>query len=188
MLPPKEAIENLEVFSSDFQLFQEELFLHNERCLDFNINPLSLLQTRTIEREITKHVTFVKTLKDYDEELKDLTATAWINFRTNIYYIDDFRSKWNKRIENFLEANSNYSSIVSSIKVDLQRLGDMIPILQFCSGDLFKEDHWTELLQGKMRLPPNINISNLLLRHFFDTGDILVDPNNAQFFRDLQIR
>jgi len=50
------------------------------------------------------------------------------------------------------------------------------------------QDHWTELLQGKLRLPATVRLENLTAGHFLLVLDRLSDPSMVQFVKHLQSR
>jgi dynein heavy chain 2 len=70
----------------------------------------------------------------------------------------------------------------------LEDIKHAMPALKYCRGDPFKEDHWTELLQGKLRLPSNVRLENLTCGHFLLALDRLADPSMVSFVKHLQSR
>lgn len=89
-----------------------------------------------------------------------------------------------------------------------------MPALKYCKSDAFKEviihpyyqhhhvlsghhrthvfiilqDHWTELLQGKLQLSKDIRVEKLRVEHFLSRLDILMEPATLSFVKSLQAR
>lgn len=51
-----------------------------------------------------------------------------------------------------------------------------------------KEDHWIELLQGKLKLPREVTKENVKVEHFLSKIDILIEPSTLPFVKNLQSR
>lgn len=63
-----------------------------------------------------------------------------------------------------------------------------MPALKFCRGDPFGEEHWTELLTGKLKLPREVKLVNLKLAHFLRALPILAEPATVAYVKQLQAR
>lgn len=50
------------------------------------------------------------------------------------------------------------------------------------------QDHWTELLQGKLQLSKDIRVEKLRVEHFLSRLDILMEPATLSFVKSLQAR
>ena len=63
-----------------------------------------------------------------------------------------------------------------------------MPALKFCRGEPFGEEHWAELLQGKLKLGRGVTLANLKVRHFLDSLPTLSDPTTVTYVKQLQAR
>lgn len=63
-----------------------------------------------------------------------------------------------------------------------------MPSLKFCRGEPFGEDHWCELLQGKLKLNKDVKLVNLKVEHFLLSLHILSEPTTVLYVKQLQAR
>jgi hypothetical protein len=110
----------------------------------------------------------------------------WINF-TNIYQLQDFATKWAEKVKASFTRGS-YDSVVEYIITNADRIKKSIPALKYCKSEAFKEDHWTELLQGKLQLPKDLRVEKLKVEHFLLKLDILMEPTTLTYVKNLQAR
>jgi hypothetical protein len=55
-------------------------------------------------------------------------------------------------------AKGSYDSVGEHIISTVEKMKKSIPALKYCQGEPFKEDHWTELLQGRLQLAKEVRI------------------------------
>ena len=79
-------------------------------------------------------------------------------------------------------------SISEHILTYIDKIKKSIPSLKYCRGEPFKEDHWTELLQGKLNLGRQVNRENVNVGHFMSRLDILSEPATLSYVKNLQAR
>ena len=125
-------------------------------------------------------------LKEYMAEEKTLSDEDWINF-TNIYVLQDFAAKWAESMKATFSRGS-YDSVAEYIVTKVERIKRSVPALKYCKSEAFKEDHWTELLQGKLQLPRDLRADKLKVEHFLSKLDILMEPATLSFVKNLQAR
>eukprot|EP00605_Chrysophyceae_sp_TOSAG23-4_P002934 GSChrysophyteH1.ASY1.ANO1.3229.1 assembled CDS len=118
-------------------------------------------------------------LKKYYEELNEINKQDWLMFSTNVYALQDFATKWQEELRASF-AKGSYDSVADHIITTVEKIKKCIPALKYCRGEPFKEDHWTELLQGKLRLPTDVRRENSL--------EILMEPSTLKFVKNLQAR
>jgi dynein heavy chain 2 len=63
-----------------------------------------------------------------------------------------------------------------------------MPALKFCRGEPFGEEHWAELLQGKLKLGRDVKLANLKVSHFLKALPTLADPATVTYVKQLQAR
>jgi dynein heavy chain 2 len=125
-------------------------------------------------------------LKEYLSELKVMSDEDWITF-TNIYVLQDFAAKWAENLKAVFTRGS-YDSVAEYIVTNVERIKKSIPALKYCKSEAFKEDHWTELLQGRLQLPRDLRADKLRVEHFLSKLDILMEPSTLTYVKNLQAR
>ena len=101
-------------------------------------------------------------LKEYYDELNLINVQDWLTFSVNVYVLQDFAMKWVEILKNNY-TNSKYDSVGEHIITTVEKIKKCIPSLKYCQGTPFKEDHWAELLQGKLQLNKDVKRDNLLV-------------------------
>lgn len=123
------------------------------------------------------------TLKLYYDELGVMSEQDWLTFSVNVYALQDFGTKWSELLK-----GSRGDSISEHILSAVDKIKKSIPALKYCRGEPFKEDHWTELLQGKLQLGRDIRRENVKVEHFLSRLDILMEPATLTYVKNLQAR
>ena len=87
-------------------------------------------------------------------------------------------------------AKGTYDQVADHIISTVDRIKKSIPALKYCRGEPFKEDHWTELLQGKLKLDREVRRENVKVEHFIrpDVLEILMEPTTLSFVKNLNAR
>jgi dynein heavy chain 2 len=85
-------------------------------------------------------------------------------------------------------AKGSYDSVAEHIISTVEKIKKCIPALKYCQGEPFKEDHWTELLQGRLQLAKEVKRENVKVEHFLSRLDILMEPSTLSFVKNLQAR
>ena len=129
-------------------------------------------------------------LRSYYDELQVLSDQDWLTFSTNVYTLQDFAAKWydNMKLNYRNATGGNLDVICDFIMNNTDQMKKCIPSLKYCRGEPFKEDHWTELLQGKLNLSKEIKRENVKLEHFLSRIYILLEPSTLTFVKNLQTR
>ena len=86
-------------------------------------------------------------LKEYNAELKVMSDQEWLSFSTNVYALQDFATQWHEKLKASFTKGS-YDNVIDYITTEIDKIKKSVPALKYCRGEPFKEDHWTELLQG----------------------------------------
>ena len=126
-------------------------------------------------------------LEDYYSEMKVISDQDWLTFSTNVYALQDFAQTWADSLKASF-AKGSYDGVAEHIISTVERIKKSIPALKYCRGESFKEDHWTELLQGRMQLGRDVRRENVKVEHFLSRLEILIDPATLTFVKGLQAR
>ena len=179
--------QNIVQLFSDFKRFEKEALQIRNIC--------SILGTKTPDFDLlddlknaTDNYFYAWNLyKEYNAELEKIFSVKWIDFRSKIYSIAEFASVWNERLNEY-EERSNVSYIIEFMRDNIDKLKAFESSLNYFNNEALKEDHWIELLQGKLNLPKDINVDNLMCRHLFDSIDTLIKPETVSYLKDLEAR
>jgi dynein heavy chain 2, cytosolic len=126
-------------------------------------------------------------LRDYYDELNIMNEQDWLTFSVNVYVLQDFAIKWSDMLKAAFTKGS-YDSVAEHISSTVEKIKKAIPALKYCQGEPFKEDHWTELLQGRLQLSREVKRDNVKVSHFLSRLDILMEPTMLSFVKNLQAR
>lgn len=126
-------------------------------------------------------------LKLYYDEYKAIADQDWLLFSVNVYSLQDFAVKWLETLKTSF-AKGSYSGVADHIFTTAEKIKKCVPALKYCRGEPFKEDHWTELLQGKLQLPREVRRENLKVDSFLSRLDILMEPSTLSFVKNLNSR
>ncbi len=126
-------------------------------------------------------------LKEFYKELDAMADQDWLTFSTNVYVLLDFAQKWLDNLKEKL-AQGTFDAVTEHIVTYSERMKKSTPALKYCRGEPFKEDHWTELLQGKLKMKSDVRRENVKVQHFLDKLDILMEPSTLSFVKNLQAR
>jgi len=179
-----EIVKSLDAFSQRLLVLRQEANNFQGTCTSFNIVELTdVSNLEVVKQDIERCTEDWYTIQDYNNELRTLSEQTWIYFRDDISRLQSFCQKWEPRLES-LKDNQRGAIYL----IDLPNIRALIPVLKFCIGDDFREDHWAELLQGKLQLPQTVRVENLKLVHFITMRDILQHSGTLLFLKDLQSR
>jgi dynein heavy chain 2 len=116
-----------------------------------------------------------------------MAGQDWLAFSTNVYVLQDVAQKWADTLK-ATYSSGIFDAVGEHIIGTVDKIKKSIPALKYCRGEPFKEDHWTELLQGKLKMPHTVRRENVLVQHFLDKLDILMEPGTLSFVKNLQAR
>lgn len=170
---------NINSLSKDFSLLESEARLILETCHDFQIQAPDLEVVNVLKDEVKSVQQRSHHLLEYSLSLDELRNKKWSSFQSNLSDLDDFVNKWSQVVKDWDDTAPD--SIIHQLKM----LESSIPALRHCRVDLFREDHWVELLQGKLRLPGSVRVDNLYFSHFMQSLEFLATPDAMKFTETL---
>lgn len=156
----------------------------NGEAASIAVEELTLTELETIESEIELFIKARNLANVYSAEFNALSGRMWISLRNDLVKISQFIIKWKRDV-------AQLDGVIDICNGDFQYLkeiGSIVPILKYCTGEDFKEVHWTELLQGRLQLSTAISIESLQFRHFIEAYEILLEPSSISYIEDLQNR
>eukprot|EP01035_Chromulina_nebulosa_P017590 gene17590-23160_t len=183
----QKIFNQLDDWKNQFSGLENQSVQLTESCAMFGMTKPRFEGLDVLSDDISSTCQSWDMLKDYFTEFNSISSQDWIAFSVNVYTLQDFAMKWSDLIKQSF--NKNGSSQVSDyIYETVDKIKKSIPVLKYCRGEAFKEDHWTELLQGKLKLPSEINKENVKVDHFLLKLDILIDPSTLTYVKNLQTR
>lgn len=184
MFDDVEAVKILDGFSRRLRIISNEADHIQEKCTNFNtVESINFSALDVVKQDVKRSTEGWHTIQEYKKELESLSEQAWIRFRDDISRLQSFCRKWESCLDS-LKDNPRATKYLT----DLSNISALAPVLKLCIGDCFREDHWAELLQGKLQLPQTVRVENLTLVHFITTRDILQQSSTLIFLKDLQSR
>ena len=113
-------------------------------------------------------------------ELADISGQDWITFRSRVFDLQDFATKWLDTVKGRTK---------EPVCVRIYREADSIrraaPALKFARGEPFKEEHWSAVFK-KLGIPRGVRLETLTVGHFLGVIDNVQE--NLQYLKELQSR
>ena len=183
----EDVFVKLDNFWAEFEDLKKQSDTLAANCINFGMNQPRFDSLETVENDLTKTTSSWNMLREYTDELDKMATQDWISFRTNIFALEDFGKAWSEKLKEKFADNA-HDIVTIHLTDQLENIKHAMPALKYCRGDPFKEDHWTELLQGKLRLPSSVRLENLTCGHFLLSLERLAEPSMVQFVKHMQSR
>eukprot|EP01062_Namystynia_karyoxenos_P045109 TRINITY_DN3342_c0_g5_i1.p1 TRINITY_DN3342_c0_g5~~TRINITY_DN3342_c0_g5_i1.p1 ORF type:complete len:4328 (+),score=2117.78 TRINITY_DN3342_c0_g5_i1:233-13216(+) len=174
----KERMEELEDFTKRGQSVTDQ-------CQYFKMDEPDMENLRAIEADIRTMGETWQLYEQFQEAVDEIKKEDWITFRTKTFRFDDLCKDWTEKLKEIrVEKGSNDVMIFIQGKIDAWVA--TTPLLKFCQGHGWQEDHWGELyaLTGIDR--HNMTIDKLTFGHFLDRFDMI--SKNGQKLKGLHAR
>lgn len=183
----QKIFDSLDDWKTQLEELKEKSTALEEACLTFAMPRPRFDGLEDIVLDVANTTKSWDMLKEYNTELKVMSDQEWLSFSVNVYALADFATQWNDKLKASFTKGS-YDNVIEYIVTEIDKIKKSIPALKYCRGEPFKEDHWTELLHGKLQLPRDVRRENVKLEHFLSRLDILMEPPVLSFVKDLQAR
>ena len=173
----KEALEKLEKSCTDLA----------ESCESFGMATPSFGGLEAVKEDVSATLASWGMLREYMDEIQTVSEQDWIGFRNNIFALQDIATAWMEKVKAAYAAGA-HDLVTKRLKEELERVKLALPALKFCHGRDFKDDHWSQLLQGKLGLPKSVRLENLTVGHFLMALETLAQKSLFSFVKQLQAR
>ena len=179
--------ESIDDWKRQFNDLKQDVTKLIESCESFGIPTPRFDTLQNLEEDLSDSTRSFDILRSYYDQYKEIADQDWLTFSVNVYALEDFAIKWIENIKSKYPKGTQdgASQYVTSA---VQKIQKCIPTLKYCRGEPFKEDHWTELLQGKLQLPKEVRRENLKVEHFLIRLDILLESATLIFVKQLNTR
>lgn len=138
---------------------------------------------KDIDDDLTnqEHVWFL--FEEFNSGLEEMAKEEWIFFRGKIHKFESFLGEWVDKIQSS-ETDKRTTVVTVCLLQEISLYKDILPVLKYCRGDVFSNQHWSELfaLLGM----PNVPIENLTFRDFLNVKEAVAI--NAEALKDLNNR
>ena len=124
----------------------------------------------------------------FTDELNYLRGKCWVEIRLQFNILREFVDMWLERLRSISDKNAVIAPVLVDVIEWLILLSNSLPALCLCVGKNFKEDHWFEIIQGRLLLATDIELNNLTLGHLFDKLSMIVSSDFLFFLQSLEIR
>ena len=183
----QKVFETLADWKKQFADLEESAATLTENCLTFGIQKPRFDGLEALVEDLKGTNKSWDMLKEYYDEMHIISEQDWLTFSVNVYVLQDFATKWSDKLKAAFTKGS-YDSVAEHISTTVEKIKKTIPALKYCQGEPFKEDHWTELLQGRLQLAKEVKRDNVKVEHFLSRLDILIEPSTLSFVKNLQAR
>ena len=183
----QKVFDALADWKKQFAELQEQADGLTENCVAFGLAKPRFDGLEALLEDLTKTNVSWDMLKEYYDELKVISTQDWLTFSVNVYALQDFALKWVETLKTRFVKGA-YDSVAEHIASTVEKIKKSIPALKYCQGEPFKEDHWTELLQGRLQMARDVRRDNVKVEHFLAKLDILMEPATLTFVKNLQAR
>lgn len=182
----QKIFDSLDDWKQQFSVLEVRTTKHVEGRLAFGMQSARFDGLEALQQDLITTSKSWDMLKEYMTEEKAISDEDWISF-TNVYVLQDFAAKWADNLKATFSRGA-YDSVAEYIVTKVERIKKSVPALKYCKSDAFKEDHWTELLQGKLQLSKELRVEKLKVEHFLSRLEILMEPATLSFVKALQAR
>jgi dynein heavy chain 2 len=182
----QKIFDSLDDWKKQFAVLETRTTKHIDGRLAFGMQSARFDGLEALQQDLTNTSKSWDMLKEYMTEEKTISDEDWISF-TNVYVLQDFAAKWADNLKATF-SRGTYDSVAEYIVTKVERIKKSVPALKYCKSDAFKEDHWTELLQGKLQLSKELRVEKLKVEHFLSRLEILMEPATLSFVKALQAR
>ena len=175
---------SLSQFREGFEDLQRRAGALAENCANFGVAAPRFDGLPALEEDLAATMGSWDMLKDFSDEERELGAGDWITFRANVFALQDFGTRWAERLGERYKDRS-HDIVTEHLQAKVDGIKRAMPVLKYCRGDPFKEEHWTSLLQGKLGMPRGVRLENLTAQHFIDALDRLAEPGLLKYVKHL---
>jgi dynein heavy chain 2 len=196
----EEIFKSLDQWKSDVNELSSLCENLRENCEHFGMAIPTFDGMDELNDDINKSVEDWQLLQKYMEELAVFGEEKWLTFRTKLYQLSDFVTKWMQEIQEPRSekgkrkgksksdnADEKEKSVVKQhIREELHKLQKAVPALKNCKGDVpFNDEHWRQLFT-KLGMDKKLRLDTLTCGHFLDVLGNVVKYD--RFCRDLTAR
>jgi dynein heavy chain 2 len=181
------VFESLDDWKEQYAELKEKTEALTESCQSFGMAQPRFEGLEGVEADINQTVENWELLKDYSTELGVLAEKSWIDFRGSVFDLQDLATAWAEKVKERIIAGL-HGVVTEHLSDQVDKIKHAMPALKFCRGEPFGEEHWAELLQGKLKLARDVRLENLKVSHFLAALDVLADPSTVTYVKQLQAR
>ncbi|EKX39469.1 hypothetical protein GUITHDRAFT_160010 [Guillardia theta CCMP2712] len=176
----EKAIEIVKDLDTEYSLLADTAVKIKQDCTQFEMSEPSFPELEELQEDVQQTLSSWRLYDEYTKEIGDIENEAWLEIRDRLYVLDDFLAKWADKVK-----GKDIDPVVRYLLSEIERLRKNVPYLKFVKGDAFTQEHWFSLFR-LLEFPKGVDRSNLKLRYFLDSSDLVVSKMNE--IKDLQAR
>ncbi|CAM1329611.1 Uncharacterised protein at_DN1743, partial [Pycnogonum litorale] len=134
-----------------------------------------------LEKDLRSHEEIWLMFEDFNNSMQSLAKEEWIVLRSKVYLFEELLNEWKEK----LDSDGEPTTVSLRLMKEIDRYQDVLPLLKFCRGDMFSQQHWIEMYR-LIGLPSSIPVEKLTLSDFLSVKEAIVV--NAEAIKDLNGR
>ncbi len=142
-------------------------------CAHFGLKEPDFPQLDEVKADLEKHEEMWGLFEEFNTSMKDMSKEEWIIFRSKSYRFEEFLGQWYERLQNSKQA----TTVTVRLLKEIERYKVILPVLKYVRGDIFSEQHWTEMY-GLLGMPQK-PVDKLIFEDFLRARERLVAQEDA---------
>lgn len=131
--------------------------------------------------DIKSHEEVKEVMNNFNNQETNLLGKKWKNFDIN--WLRDFLTSWQSRVEGLISIK-----VLEQIRNKLSFLEQCIPVLTYCHGEVYKDEHWATLYYNIFCLPRKIPLKDVTLSDLIQGKVDLLASGTLASIQELQRR
>ncbi|XP_054724974.1 LOW QUALITY PROTEIN: cytoplasmic dynein 2 heavy chain 1-like [Uloborus diversus] len=128
----------------------------------FNL-PEPTFQIEDLKKDLEKTEEVWLLFDEFHNEMQTFAKEEWIVFRSKMHNFESFLHGWVDKIRS-KESTADASAVSLKLHQDINDYLDILPLLKYCRGETFSNQHWGELF--RLLEMPTVSVEALQLGHF----------------------
>ena len=137
-------------------------------CAHFGIREPDFAQLEEVQLDLEKHEEMWGLFEEFNSSMGDMVKEEWIIFRSKSYRFEEFLAQWYDRLQGSKQA----TTVTVRLLQEIERYKVVLPVLKYVRGDVFSEQHWTEMY-GILGMPQKA-VDKLVFEDFLHVRERLV--------------
>ena len=137
-------------------------------CAHFGIKEPDFAQLEEVQLDLEKHEEMWGLFEEFNTSMSEMVREEWIIFRSKSYRFEEFLAQWYDRLQNSKQA----TTVTVRLLQEIERYKVVLPLLKYVRGDVFSEQHWTEMY-GLLGMPQKA-VDKLVFEDFLHVRERLV--------------
>lgn len=159
-------------FVKEKRLEWNELITNKDKligdCNHFGIEEPEFSHFEEINSDLLKYEVMWGMFEEFNSGMEEMTKEEWIVFRSKVFKFEDYLNSWKTKLNSQEKANT----VTVKLLQEIEKTGQILPVLKYVRGDIFSDKHWTEMY-GLLNMQPK-KIDHLVFGDFLKVKDNLI--------------